>query len=148
MFYTLRSQDINQPIIILTNRDDEERAIHLVRNGAQDYLLKGEISGSLLLRSIYYAIERERMKSSLRETIKKIDTLHGLLPICSSCKQVKDDQGYWHQIEKYISDHSDAIFSHGYCPQCYDQQLIEIEKYNRIPTEEHAQVPPGYRPNS
>ncbi len=62
--------------------------------------------------------ERERLVLELQEALAKVKTLSGLLPICSSCKKIRDDKGYWNQIEKYIVDHSEAEFSHGICPQC------------------------------
>ncbi|HOU85991.1 MAG TPA: hypothetical protein PK158_14210 [Spirochaetota bacterium] len=54
----------------------------------------------------------------LEEASRNIKILSGLIPICSSCKKIRDDAGYWHQIEKYIKEHSDAVFSHGLCPIC------------------------------
>ena len=79
----------------------------------------------LLQRSIRYAVQRnqverrrEELISELKVAIAKIRTLGGLLPICSSCKSIRDDEGYWNQLETYIGDHSDAEFSHGVCPQC------------------------------
>ncbi len=62
--------------------------------------------------------ERERLILKLQEALDKIKTLRGLLPICASCKKIRDDQGYWHQVEIYIRDHSEAEFSHGLCPDC------------------------------
>ena len=62
--------------------------------------------------------EREKLVLQLQETLKKVKILNGLLPICASCKQIRDDQGYWNQIEDYISKHSEAQFSHGVCPDC------------------------------
>ena len=58
--------------------------------------------------------ERDRLKIALKE----IKTLSGLLPICASCKKIRDDEGYWRQIESYIGEHSNAEFSHGICPDC------------------------------
>ena len=55
----------------------------------------------------------------IRETQKEIKILQGLLPICSACKKVRDDEGYWNQIESYIHTHSEAQFSHGICPDCF-----------------------------
>ncbi|MFH0960251.1 MAG: hypothetical protein V1897_16280, partial [Pseudomonadota bacterium] len=49
---------------------------------------------------------------------QEIKVLRGLLPICSSCKKIRGDEGYWHHVEEYISDHSEALFSHGICPDC------------------------------
>ncbi len=51
-------------------------------------------------------------------TMDKVKLLSGLLPICASCKKIRNDKGYWEQIEKYIHNHSDAKFSHGICPDC------------------------------
>jgi PAS domain S-box-containing protein len=62
--------------------------------------------------------ERERLIGELKEAVATIKTLRGILPICSSCKKIRDDQGYWNQIEKYISEHSLAEFSHSLCPDC------------------------------
>jgi PAS domain-containing protein len=62
--------------------------------------------------------EKEKLISKLRDAGKKIKTLRGLLPICASCKKIRDDQGYWQQIELYVRDHSEAVFSHGICPEC------------------------------
>lgn len=61
---------------------------------------------------------RENLIRDLREAFEKIKTLKGLLPICSSCKKVRDDKGYWNQIESYIGTHTDAEFTHGICPDC------------------------------
>ena len=54
----------------------------------------------------------------LEESSNEIKVLSGLLPICASCKKIRDDKGYWNQIEKYIKEHSEAEFSHGICPEC------------------------------
>jgi PAS domain S-box-containing protein len=64
------------------------------------------------------AEEREQLITELQEAIAKVRTLRGLLPICSSCKKIRDDKGYWNQIEAYIEEHSDAAFSHGIYPEC------------------------------
>jgi hypothetical protein len=63
-------------------------------------------------------IERKRLISELQEALEKIETLQGILPICASCKKIRDDNGHWNQIEVYIRDHSEAEFSHGICPEC------------------------------
>ncbi|MDA8434158.1 MAG: response regulator [Nitrospiraceae bacterium] len=62
--------------------------------------------------------EREKLIEELREALTKVKTLSGLLPICASCKKIRDDTGYWNQIESYIRKHSQAEFSHGLCPEC------------------------------
>jgi PAS domain S-box-containing protein len=58
------------------------------------------------------------IKNEQRRQENEVKTLMGLLPICASCKQIRDDEGYWHQIESYIRDHSEVEFSHGICPEC------------------------------
>jgi PAS domain S-box-containing protein len=65
--------------------------------------------------------ERERLIGDLTEALTRIRTLSGLLPICARCKKIRDDQGYWQQIESYIREHSEADFTHGLCPSCADQ---------------------------
>jgi len=62
--------------------------------------------------------EREKLVNELREALTKIKVLNGLVPICANCKKIRDDKGYWNQIEKYIMEHSDAVFTHGFCPDC------------------------------
>lgn len=62
--------------------------------------------------------ERERLISELQAALADVKTLSGLLPICSFCKKIRDDKGYWNQLEEYITDHSDAQFSHGICREC------------------------------
>jgi methyl-accepting chemotaxis protein len=62
--------------------------------------------------------EKELAIDRLQEALDKISTLRGLLPICAACKKIRDDEGYWNQIETYISKHTEAEFSHGICPDC------------------------------
>jgi PAS domain S-box-containing protein len=62
--------------------------------------------------------ERNQLIKSLQDSLAKIKTLSGMLPICASCKKIRDDEGYWNQIETYLSKHSKAEFSHGICPEC------------------------------
>lgn len=62
--------------------------------------------------------ERERLILELREAIAQVKTLKGLLPICASCKKIRDDQGYWSQIEVYVRERSEVEFSHSICPEC------------------------------
>ena len=62
--------------------------------------------------------ERERMINELKEALASVKTLCGLIPICASCKKIRDDKGYWRQVEVYVRDRSEAEFSHGVCPDC------------------------------
>lgn len=102
----------------MTGFADETTALQAVRLGAQDYLLKDQTDVHLLTRSIRYAIEREKLSTKLRKALAQIRTLSGLLPICSSCKNIRDDQGDWQHVEVFVRNHSDAEFTHGICPTC------------------------------
>ncbi|HOE27001.1 MAG: hypothetical protein IT574_11225 [Candidatus Aureabacteria bacterium] len=69
-----------------------------------------------VLRSVNETLAKER--GELEESLERIRLLSGLLPICSSCKRIRDDEGSWRQIEEYIGAHSEATFTHGICPEC------------------------------
>ena len=79
------------------------------------------------------AEQRKALIEELQQALSEINTLSGLLPICASCKKIRDDTGYWSQIEVYIRDHSDAEFSHGICPQCIEQLYPEYSKQQPKP---------------
>ena len=71
--------------------------------------------------------EREKLIANLQEALDNIKTLKGLLPICAGCKKIRDDKGYWNQIEAYIRDHSEAEFSHGICPECFKKLYPDLK---------------------
>ena len=62
--------------------------------------------------------EKSKIIKELQSALEQVKTLSGMLPICASCKKIRDDRGYWNKIEAYIAKHSDAEFSHGICPEC------------------------------
>jgi len=70
--------------------------------------------------------QKQSLLVDLQVALAKVKTLSGFLPICASCKKIRDDEGYWHQIESYIRDHSDAEFSHGICPACARKLYPEL----------------------
>lgn len=70
--------------------------------------------------------EREQLIKELQEALAAVKTLRGLLPICSYCKKIRDDKGYYHQIESYIHEHSEAEFSHGICPECAKEHFPDM----------------------
>ncbi len=74
--------------------------------------------------------EREKLIVRLQKALADVKKLSGLLPICSFCKQIRDDRGYWKQIESYIKDNSDADFSHSICPECAEKHYPEIGIYD------------------
>jgi hypothetical protein len=69
--------------------------------------------------------EKEKLIKDLQDALGQVKTLKGLLPICSACKNVRDDQGYWKQIEVFISKHSEAEFTHSICPECAKKMYPE-----------------------
>jgi len=117
------------PTIIMTGSRDNEMAVEAVRQGAQDYLFKGEPSATAIVRTLRYAIERHRLRTELRQARDHIDQLRGMLPICSECKKIRDDRGYWNRIESYLSQHSDVKFSHGICPDCAKKLYPELTSH-------------------
>lgn len=121
------------PIVVLTGLADHEVGFEAVNAGAQDYLVKGQVTGEILVRAIRYAIERKRIENEKEEVIvelqaalAKVKLLSGFIPICASCKKIRDDKGYWQQIESYIRDHSNAEFSHSICPDCAHKLYPEL----------------------
>jgi hypothetical protein len=68
-----------------------------------------------------------RQKEELEAALARVKTLEGIIPICSYCHKIRDDQNSWLQMEQYISEHSEAQFSHGACPHCYEKQMKVIE---------------------
>ena len=94
------------------------------------------VRGEDLLYSIAYDIterkkqekEREELITKLEKALNEIKQLQGIIPICASCKQIRDDKGAWNQIEQYISEHSEAQFSHGICPECMEKLYPELGK--------------------
>ena len=123
------------PIVVLTGLANPEIGLEAVNAGAQDYLVKGQTSGEMLVRSIRYAIERKRIEnekakviSELQEALAKVKLLSGFIPICASCKKIRDDTGYWRQIESYIREHSEAEFSHSICPDCSKNLYPQFQK--------------------
>ena len=121
----IRNQAPALPIIVLTGLSDETLAVKAISLGAQDYLVKGNFGADSLYRTIRYSIERQRLETDrerlileLQEALSKVKQLSGLLPICSSCKKIRDDKGYWTQVEVYMREHTEIDFTHTICPEC------------------------------
>jgi CheY-like chemotaxis protein len=89
---------------------DIERAITIAISRFQDMMALRKLNDELLSRN-----------EELQQALTTVRTLKGLLPMCASCKKIRDDKGYWQQVETYIQEHSDAEFSHGLCPDCRSQ---------------------------
>ncbi|MCI0623597.1 MAG: response regulator [Acidobacteria bacterium] len=119
----LRNQ-LQLPVIYLTASSDAMVVERAKLTDAFGYLLK-PLDERLLYITIEMALykhqmelERKKLIGELQEALARVKLLSGLLPICASCKNIRDEQGYWHRVEAYIRDHSEADFSHGFCPQC------------------------------
>jgi hypothetical protein len=65
-------------------------------------------------------------RETAQDALNKIKTLRGIIPICASCKKIRDDKGYWNQLESYIREHSEAVFSHGICPECTENLYPDL----------------------
>lgn len=79
------------------------------------------MSGDLLGMKVHLEERVEERTTELQETLKKVKTLSGLLPICASCKKIRDDQGYWNEVEIFVKQRSEAEFTHGICPECAER---------------------------
>jgi len=82
------------------------------------FMILSALLGLLWGKIRYTAKQKSEAIVKLNKALEEVKTLSGFLPICASCKKIRDDRGYWNQIEAYISAHSEAEFSHGICPEC------------------------------
>lgn len=142
------------PIVVLSTKEDAAVKSDAFARGANDYLVKLpdkiELIARVRLHSNAYLDRMQRddayralresqqqllvtntslqaLNEQLSEALSKVKQLTGLLPICSYCKRIRADQNYWQQVEHYISEHSEAQFSHGICPACFDKVSAEID---------------------
>lgn len=130
----VRTLETDRPpyIIMLTTKGEKADIVAGLEAGANDYLPKPYDPGELHARIDVgrRLIEMQAILAGkieeLREALDHIKTLQGILPICSFCKKIRGDQGYWTQVESYISKHTDARFSHGICPECLKQHYPEF----------------------
>ncbi len=105
------------PIIFITAISEAMDAAKAFDLGAVDYITKPFNPATVKAR-VKTHIQLSHTMKELKEALSKVKQLSGLLPICSHCKKIRDDKGYWKQIEVYIDQHSEASFSHGLCPEC------------------------------
>ena len=120
-------------LILLTARDSRADVVAGLDAGADDYLIKPFDLEELRAR-VHVGIRvlglQERLAARVAElqtALSKVKQLSGLLPICSYCKRIRSDKNYWEKVDSYITEHTDAKFSHGICPQCYDTVVAEFE---------------------
>ena len=114
------------PIIFMTALDSIEDKVAGFDAGAVDYITKPFHESEIMAR-ITAHITLRRKSVALEKALDEIKQLKGILPICSYCKKIRDDEGYWKQVEEYISTHTDTRFSHGICPECLKRVWEEMD---------------------
>jgi DNA-binding response OmpR family regulator len=119
-------------IILLTSVGGKFGYLAGMRAGADDFITKPFDEDLLAAR----LVAAERLLS-LQSQVKQ---LTGLLPICAQCKKVRDDQNYWHEVEAYVAQRTEARFSHGYCPDCLRKLTLEIQAHAAAPRPAAADV--------
>jgi len=112
------------PVVLLTAYSDPAIVQMAAKAGVGAYLIK-PLNTREMERALWIAYARfqdlqelKKLNSELKDALEQVKTLRGLLPICAWCKRIRTDDGLWQQVEQYISEHSDADFSHGICPDC------------------------------
>ena len=142
------------PIVVLSAREEPRTKSEAFARGANDYLVKLPDALELAARLRYHArvyrlacqrddafralresqrhllarnTELAALNEQLRRALAQVKQLHGLLPICCVCKKIRNDHDYWQQLESYLSDHTDAQFSHGLCPDCLERELGRLK---------------------
>lgn len=119
------------PVIFITVRKEANDIAKGFLCGGVDYLTRPFLEEEVCARVRTHLHLRALMKEQknlileLQEAIDRVKTLSGLLPICAWCNKIKDDSGYWHKVEAYIRDHSEANFTHCLCPKCKDKFFPE-----------------------
>ncbi len=134
----LVQNSLDIPVIFLTAYADEEKLERAKLTLPFGYVLKPfrdrdlRVTIEMALYSAKIDAERKRVEEELRlerdklkDALAEVKTLSGMLPICANCKKIRDDKGYWTQIEAYIRDHSEVEFSHGICPKCQKKMYSE-----------------------
>lgn len=86
--------------------------------------------------------ERDTLIVELKEALSKVKVLSGLIPVCTRCKKIRDDKGYWNQLESYIEKYSDASFTHSLCPECADELYGDDDWYKKMLEDKKKQHPP------
>jgi AmiR/NasT family two-component response regulator len=122
-------EELDVPVVYLTAYSDDETLERAKRTEPFGYLIK-PYSEREIYTTIEMALYKHAAEQRLAEEQAKVRILSGLLPICSSCKKIRDDKGYWQQIEAYLYEHSEAEFTHGICPDC--TQKLYPEEYAAI----------------
>jgi len=123
-----------RPVVLLTAHDSPDLLERAGDVGVGGYIVK-PTSPQELDRTLAIALARfgdlaelRRLNGELRSALASVKRLSGMLPICASCKKIRDDKGYWQSVEAYIMEHTDALFSHGCCPECRQRLYPEFAR--------------------
>lgn len=124
----------NIPIIFLAAYVDENMVKHIKNTEPFGYLIKPfdpkelHIVIEIALYKHQMEMEREKLICKLQDSLAKIHKLRGLIPICASCKKMRNDQGYWQLVEAYFQEHTEAEFTHTVCPECEKKLYSKLYK--------------------
>ena len=131
------------PVIFISALDEVGDKMKGFRAGGVDYISKpfqteevlARVRTHLTLRNLQKDLQEknihlQKLNSDLQSALDEIKTLRGIIPICSHCKKIRDDDDSWQRIEKYIGEHSEAEFSHGICPECLKKYYPEYDLGN------------------
>ena len=120
-------------VVLLTARAGSGDIIAGLEAGADDYVVKPVNLNELRAR-VHVGVRVVSLQTRLAEkvgelqaTLDNVRRLRGLLPICSYCKRIRDDQNYWQRVEVYVSEHTDATFTHGICPSCLEEAKAQLD---------------------
>jgi PleD family two-component response regulator len=144
------------PVIVLSSKEDATVKRDAFLAGANDYLVKIpdkiELVARIRLHSNAYISQQQRdeahralrasqlqllqtnaelrsLNQALEDALSRVKQLSGLLPICSYCKRIRNDQNYWEQVDRYVAQHSEAQFTHGICPDCVETVIAEVDAH-------------------
>jgi CheY-like chemotaxis protein len=125
-------------LVLLTTRSRRDDVVEGLDAGADDYMIKPFDLEELRAR-VHAGGRIVQLQAALSERVRELEAalaqvkqLQGLLPICSYCKRIRDDENYWEQVELYIGKHSGAQFSHGICPACFEEHVRpQLEELSR-----------------
>lgn len=125
------------PVVYLTSHADEGTINRAKETAPFGYLIKPfgrrELEATIEIALYKHTMEmqRESLITELRDALARVETLEGILPICSFCKKIRDDKGYWQAVEAYITNHTKARFSHGLCQECANKHYPELYKVKK-----------------
>jgi len=133
----LERPDANMYLLLVTARETRTDVVAGLDAGADDYIIKPfdpeELRARVAVGVRVLALQQKLAErvAELQTALSNVKQLRGLLPICSYCKRIRGDDQYWQQVEGYIAQHSEAQFSHGICPSCYQKVNDELDGIER-----------------